>query len=47
VQSNCQETLCGEKYGNVWESVGRYLVEELWYNCYGRVAVASANFIAS
>jgi hypothetical protein len=31
----------------VWGSVGRHFVEELWYNCYGSVAVASANLIVS
>jgi hypothetical protein len=39
--------LCGDKYGNVWESGGRHFVEELWYNYCGPVVVASVNFIAS
>ena len=47
MQYTCQETVRGDKYGNVWESGGRHFVEELWYNCYGPVAVASADFIAS
>ena len=47
MQSTCHEIVCGDKYGNVWESGGRCFVEELWYNFYGPVAVASASFIAS